>query len=82
MTAYCNECGGEMPRGYSSVCRNCRNAREAKELAKFKAKLAREYGVVGNPKFEKCFELAWSHGHSSGYSEVRNYFSDFVELIK
>ena len=48
----------------------------------FKNDLFGEYGVRDNPKRFKCFELAWEHGHSSGHSEVYNYFGDFVELIR
>jgi hypothetical protein len=48
----------------------------------FKKALAEEYGIISNPKFEKAFDIAWQQGHSSGYSEVENYFSDLVDLIK
>lgn len=83
MTAYCNECGADMKANkYSSVCLKCGNLRAAKEYQGFKEKLARDYNVVGHPKFERCFALAYQHGHSCGYSEVEIYFSDFVELIK
>lgn len=44
--------------------------------------LYEEFGVVDNPKKDKCMSLAWSMGHSSGYNEVWNYFSELVELIK
>jgi hypothetical protein len=48
----------------------------------FKKALAEEYDVVGNPKFDRCYSIAYSHGHSSGFSEVEIFFSDIVELIK
>lgn len=48
----------------------------------FKKLLAEEYGVIGNPKFERCYSIAYSHGHSSGFSEIENFFSDIVDLIK
>ncbi len=48
----------------------------------FKKALAEEYGVVGNPKFEKCYSIAYSHGHSCGFSDVENFFSDIVDLIR
>ncbi len=44
--------------------------------------LFNEFEVMNNPKNKKAFELAWSYGHASGYSEVFNYFVDLVELIK
>ena len=49
---------------------------------KFKVDLAREFGVENNPKLDLCFTLEWEHGHAYGFHEVRNYFIDFVELIK
>lgn len=48
----------------------------------FKADLEAEFGVIGNPKADKCFSLAWDYGHSSGYREVYSYYSELVELIK
>jgi hypothetical protein len=47
----------------------------------FQADLAEDFGVTGHPKVDKLFSLAWEHGHSSGYSDVYNYYSSFVELI-
>ena len=44
--------------------------------------LFEEFGVCNNPKSIRCFELAWEHGHPSGYEEVYNYFGDFVDLIR
>lgn len=43
--------------------------------------LTSEFGVEDHLKFDKCFELAWEYGHGYGYSEIRNYFIDLVELI-
>jgi hypothetical protein len=48
----------------------------------FKQDLFEEHGVTGNPKAQRCFELAWEHGHAEGKHEVIIYFEDFVELIK
>ncbi len=48
----------------------------------FRNYLYDKFDVVDNPKNLKCFELAWSYGYSSGYSEVENYFNELVELIK
>lgn len=50
--------------------------------AKFKEDLFKEHGVEGHPKAEKCYAIAYDHGHSAGMSEVANYFEEFVELIK
>ena len=53
-----------------------------KSRKEFKADLAKEFGVEDNPKFERCFELAWDYGHADGFNEVRYNFIDLVELIK
>jgi|WetSurMetagenome_2_1015567.scaffolds.fasta_scaffold802603_2 hypothetical protein len=40
------------------------------------------FGVTNNPKANKAYALAYDYGHSSGYSEIFNYFADLVELIR
>lgn len=47
-----------------------------------KSDLELEHGVAGHAKADKVWSLAWEHGHSSGYSEVINYYEEFVELIQ
>lgn len=44
--------------------------------------LAETYGVTGHPKEERLWELAWSKGHSSGYSEVASEYDELVTLIQ
>jgi len=48
----------------------------------WRKELFAEFGVSCNPKRDKCYALAYEHGHSSGYSEIYNYFSEFVTLIQ
>lgn len=48
----------------------CRNRCEAK------------HGMVGHPKADELWNLAYEHGHSAGFSEVEIYYSDFVRLVK
>jgi hypothetical protein len=48
----------------------------------FKADLFDEHGVTGHPKAQRAFDIAWDYGHSSGYSEVANYFDDLADLLK
>lgn len=48
----------------------------------FKLDLFKEEGVVGNPKADKCFSIAWDRGHGYGLQDVEAYFSEIVELIK
>lgn len=50
--------------------------------AQFKQDLFVELGIVGHPKAEKLFAIAWEHGHASGYSEIMSYAWDLVDLIK
>lgn len=67
---------------HESERRKLYNDIEGIKTSTFEELLAIEYGVEDNPKFGKCFSLAWQHGHSSGFADVENYFSEFVELIK
>jgi TPR repeat protein len=53
---------------------------EAKAL--FKKDLLEGYGVQNHSKADKAYQIAWEHGHSSGYYEVVNYFEELVELLK
>jgi len=52
----------------------------AREL--FKKDLFEAYGLEGHPKAERLYEIAWSHGHSSGYYEVLNWFDELSELLE
>ena len=48
----------------------------------FKQDLEMEHGLDDHPKRDRLFELAWEHGHSSGYREVAIYYDEFAELLK
>jgi len=48
----------------------------------FQHDLEAEHGVTDNCKKEKLFDIAWSQGHSSGFSEVAIHYDELVELIK
>ena len=54
--------------------------KEDREL--LKNRLATEHGVTGNPRLDKCFDIAWEYGHAYGNHEVEIHFSELVELIK
>lgn len=58
-----------------------KNMKNKKQQIQIKDTLASEFGVEDHPKLDKCFELAWEYGHGHGYSEIRKYFIDLVELI-
>ncbi len=47
----------------------------------FYAEILAEYGLDPNSETgRRVFNTAWGHGHSSGYVEVANIFSDFAEI--
>ncbi len=58
------------------------SAEAAKNIEAVKAEMAEEYGLERNAKFDKAWEIAWGHGHSSGIDEVKLYFGELVELIR
>ena len=61
--------------------RRLQQEHEAQKIEEIKAKLAAEYGIPRDKKFDRCWEIAWSHGHSAGYYEVVSLFREFVQLI-
>lgn len=55
----------------------------AKQLMlEFKGELESEHGLVGHPKADNLFDIAWAYGHSAGYSEVRVHYETLSELLK
>jgi hypothetical protein len=48
----------------------------------FKLEVFKQLGIEDNPKKELFYSKAWELGHSSGLSDVWNYATDLVELIK
>lgn len=51
----------------------------------FAAALAEEYlGEISESRrvaiAERTYKLAYEHGHSSGYSEIENYYIDFADF--
>jgi phosphomannomutase len=49
---------------------------------KFMQDMFNELGIADNPKRDRLFSIAWDLGHSAGYSEVYNYASELVDLIR
>jgi hypothetical protein len=41
-----------------------------------------QYGLVHHSKADMLYALAWEMGHSSGFSEVENYYRDMAPLLK
>lgn len=54
----------------------------AKKRADLKVRLEEKYGVVGHPKADLLFDMAWDYGHSGGEEGVEFYYEDLIELIK
>lgn len=54
---------------------------EARLLAQFQADLEAEFGVVGHPKADKLYALAWERGHASGLAEVVTHYEELVDLV-
>lgn len=44
--------------------------------------LATEHGVIGHPKAQRAFDMAWERGHAEGHLQVAQEFEDLVELLK
>lgn len=59
----------------------CEESRRLRRL--FRLELEAEFGVsIDHPKAKLLFDIAWGYGHSSGYVDVYQYYSNLVELIK
>lgn len=65
---------------YKLHCKRRREDQNAK-TEEFKNDLAEENGVKNSPKLDLLWSKAWDMGHSSGFSEVKHYFEELVELI-
>lgn len=59
-----------------------RRAEGARLVADHKAKMAAQHGLVGHPKLDAVYQLAWDYGHASGFGEVESYFDDLAKLVK
>jgi hypothetical protein len=55
---------------------------QGRVMAEFRAAVAAELGLTGHPKFDALYDIAWSHGHSSGFSEVYYWCDELAPLIR
>lgn len=62
--------------------RRLHNEEDGRLTDLLKSDLESENGLVGHPKADVLWRIAWEHGHSSGYSDVINWYEDLVELVK
>ncbi len=66
---------------YSNATRQAYREDEARLKAEFKKDLEEQFGTFANDRKDLLFSLAWEYGHSSGFHEVLNFYSDMVELL-
>ena len=61
---------------------NTRRDRQAEEQAHYRAEFAAENGLADYPRevADKVWDLAWEHGHASGYTEVGYHYADFAQV--
>ena len=52
------------------------------KYSEHKSILENKYGTSGLKKADKLYALAYEFGHSNGYDEVENFYSEILELIK
>ena len=48
----------------------------------FRNDLEAYYEMTNHPKAVLLYDMAWDYGHSVGFSEVANHYSDLVRLVK
>ena len=53
----------------------------AEERAAHKLAMETKHGLVGHPKADELYRLAWDMDHSGGYSEVEIYYTDMAGLL-
>lgn len=83
---FCYACGADLQSLHKKheefvVERTFYKESQNKKATEFKKNLLEEHNVLDNPKAQKCYELAWDYGHSSGYYAVADYFNELVGLI-
>jgi hypothetical protein len=85
-TCVCPTCGSKYKDSVKKASYDRRLREYSEEQSRletlFKQALFFYASVEDNPKAEKVFSIAWEKGHSSGFSEVYNEFTDIVDLIK
>jgi hypothetical protein len=71
------EIENEDKRNRDKVCQDHQNA-----WTKIQRVVESEEGVVGHPKLNKAWNIAWEDGHSSGYYDVVNAFRKLADLLR
>jgi hypothetical protein len=50
--------------------------------SRFFEMVKKDLDIETNPKADRMLEIAWDHGHSSGFNDVYIYAQEMVELIR
>lgn len=75
----------EILEQYERDKRNYRNdyRAETSRLERlFKEDLEKEFGLENHPKKDRLYDIAYDHGHSSGYFEIYYEYSKLSDLLK
>lgn len=51
------------------------------EKRQHKLSLERKYNLLGHPKADDLYRLAWDYGHSGGFAEIENYYTELSDLL-
>lgn len=58
------------------------NERDCRQEVAERARMERVYGTscLSQKSRDNLWSLSWAHGHSSGFSEVENYYIELADL--
>jgi hypothetical protein len=52
------------------------------DSSEFKTECFKDIGIVGNPKADAAYSIAYEHAHAYGYGDVYLLLQDLATLIK
>lgn len=75
------DCEGDMLK--RDQARSAFRERERIIYSTFKSDAFQALGIKeSHPKAQKLWDLAWDHGHASGYHDVWTWLNELAELIR
>ena len=84
---FCGGCGADIKTPYEAALKtyqenlNTYRIHKANLLEAFKKDALEESGLIGHPKADKAYEMAWDTGHSSGLACVFDDLCKLTELL-
>lgn len=78
--AYVNKCPYKSARQDAAANAAYERGKQ-KCIDEFRHDAATECDVLGHPQEQKLWDMAWNHGHASGFGEIWIYYQDFSELL-